>query len=76
MMDMMMANLAADKPLRVRMMQTMMEYMKGDTSSTMELCKVMMKGYEMQSMECCDMMKHEIMDKKDDKKKSSHEQHP
>ena len=80
MMDMMMANLAADKPMRVRMMQTMMEYMKGDTSSTMELCTVMMNGHEMQSMECCDMMKHEKMDgkggeseKKEKQEKEAHE---
>jgi uncharacterized protein YbaP (TraB family) len=75
MMDMMIANIAADNAMRTKMMQKTMEYIKGDTTSTMELCKVMMQDNDMQSMKGCGMMKHEMMDKKNDKNKASHEQH-
>ena len=61
MMDMVMANVAADKQMRMRMMKKMMEYTEGDSTSTMELCKVMMGKSEMKAMEGCGMMKQGMM---------------
>lgn len=64
MMDMMMSNVAANRQMRLKMMEKMAEYTEGDTASMQELCKVMMKGNNTHSMEettGCGMMKHEKM---------------
>lgn len=64
MMDMMMSNVAANRQMRLKMMEKMAEYTEGDTASMQELCTVMMKGNNTHSMEesaGCGMMNHEKM---------------
>ena len=64
MMDMMMSHIAADRQLRMRIMEKMAGYTEGDEASMKELCAVMMKGKDENSSEHgtgCGMMKHEKM---------------
>ena len=64
MMDMMMSHIAADRQLRMRIMEKMAGYTEGDEASMKELCAVMMKGKGEGSSEHgagCGMMKHETM---------------
>jgi len=85
MMDMMMEHIASDSDMRMGMMHKMMSQVKSDTSSMMEMCKTMMDDKDMHScmMKMMDggMMNHDMMHgkssdkKKDDAKKSDHEEH-
>lgn len=62
MMDMMMSNVAADRQMRMRMMEKMMEYTEGDTASVRELCMMMMKSqHSIEQKNGCGMMQHEKM---------------
>ena len=64
MMSMVMASVAGDSDMRVKMMEKMAEYTEGDSALMKELCKVMMRGESQSSAGqepgCC-KMNHEKM---------------